>query len=219
MHCRKIDPKRLLGALALTAALAVGGAAQAGADQKNPYKQPDGTWISISGTVKSVQPNNFTLDYGKGMITVQMDDVDRDANAYKLAAGDKVTVNGMIDDDLFETTTIDASSVYVEKLGTYFYASPADEEDVYFYTIETPIVVSDTVVRGVVTEVDDDEFVIDTGRRKLRVEVDEMPYNPLDDEGYQKIRSGDYVRVTGQMDDHFFTGRELVADSVVKLAS
>jgi uncharacterized protein YdeI (BOF family) len=188
------------------------------AGEKDPYKRANNTWITISGEVKNVTPDTFTLDYGKGVVTVEMDDGDRDADAYKLIEGDKVTVNGKIDDDLYETTKIEASSVYVEKLGTYFYASPVDEEDVFFYTLPTPIVVGDLVVRGTVTDVDDHEFTVDTGFRKLRVEVATMPYNPLDDEGYQKIRVGDFVKVSGTLDHDFFEGRELEARSVVKLA-
>ena len=39
-----------------------------------------------------------------------------------------MTVYGRVDDDLYETTTIEASSIYDQDLGTYFYASAADEE-------------------------------------------------------------------------------------------
>lgn len=183
---------------------------------EDPYMEPDDSWISLSGTVTAVTPDAFSLDYGKGMITVEMDDGDRDADAYKLIEGDKVTVNGIIDDDLFETRTIEASSVYVEKLDTYFYASAADEEDT-FVTYWSPVVVSRTVVQGTVTEVNDEEFVLNTGARTVTVEVEEMPYNPLDDEGYQKVDVGDRVSVTGTMDYDLFEGRELVADSLVIL--
>jgi uncharacterized protein YdeI (BOF family) len=183
---------------------------------EDPYMEPDDSWISLSGTVTAVTPDAFTLDYGKGMITVEMDDGDRDADAYKLIEGDKVTVNGIIDDDLFETRTIEASSVYVEKLDTYFYASAADEEDT-FVTYWSPVVVSRTVVQGTVTEVNDEEFVLNTGARMVTVEVDEMTYDPLDDEGYQKVDVGDRVSVTGTMDYDLFEGRELVADSLVIL--
>jgi uncharacterized protein YdeI (BOF family) len=183
---------------------------------EDPYMEPDDSWISLSGTVTAVTPDAFTLDYGKGMITVEMDDGDRDADAYKLIEGDKVTVNGIIDDGLFETRTIEASSVYVEKLDTYFYASAADEEDT-FVTYWSPVVVSRTVVQGTVTEVNDEEFVLNTGARTVTVEVEEMPYNPLDDEGYQKVDVGDRVSVTGTMDYDLFEGRELVADSLVIL--
>ena len=200
---------------ALTLLLAAFVAAPAAAE-KDPYAMADDTWISISGTVESVSPNTFLLDYGEGTITVEMDDGDRDADAYKLLTGDNVTVSGVIDDDFFETTTIEASSVYVEKLGTYFYASSIDEED-NLITITTPIVLSQTVVQGKVKKVEDEEFVLDTGYDEIRVEVEEMAYDPLDDEGYQKIRVGDTVSVTGTMDDDFLEGRELVASSIVTI--
>ncbi|MBK1705201.1 S1 RNA-binding domain-containing protein [Halochromatium glycolicum] len=199
-------------ALTLTGATAVWAA--------DPLAEPDDSWISVSGTVETVSNDSFVLDYGEGMMTVEMDDGDRDADGYKLVSGDKVTVSGRIDDDLFETRTIEASSVYVENIGTYFYASAVDEEDVneVLVDVDTPIVISATTVQGVVTDVNSEEFTVDTGLRSVRVEVDEMSYNPLDDKGYQKIEIGDRVSVTGQMDDDLFEGRELVADSVVTLS-
>ena len=44
-----------------------------------------------------------------------------------------------------------------------------------------------------------------------------MPYDPLDEDGYQQIEVGDRVSVTGRVDEDLFEGRELVADSVVTL--
>jgi uncharacterized protein YdeI (BOF family) len=183
---------------------------------EDPYAKPDDTWISISGSVEDVTADAFELDYGEGEITVEMDDGDRDADGYKLVEGDRVTVNGVIDDDFYEARTIEASSVYVEKLDTYFYASAADEEDA-FITYWTPVVPARTVVQGMVTKVRGEEFVLDTLVRRLTVEVEEMPYDPLDDVGYQKVDVGDRVSVTGRMDDDLFEGRELVADSLVIL--
>lgn len=210
---RTIPVRNLVAACVLGASIATPALAE------DPYMKPDHTWISLSGTIKHVERDAFTLDYGEGIITVEMDDGDRDADAYKLLEGDKVTVNGRVDDDLFETTTIEASSVYVENIGTTFYASSIDEEDAYaLVTITTPIVVSATVVEGRVTDVNDEEFSVDTGPRQIRVDVSEMPYNPLDDKGYQKIKKGDRVRVGGHMEDNFLEGRELMADSVVTLA-
>ena len=190
------------------------------ADDENPYLKANETWINIDGTVESVSADSFELDYGTGVVTVEMDDGDRDADGYNLIKGDKVRVSGMVDDDLYETTTIEASSVYVENLGTYFYASAVDDEDVdTFITYTTPIVVSDTVVQGTVTDVDTigSDFVINTGERSLTVDTDSMPYDPLDDEGYQKIEVGDRVSVTGYMEQKFFEGREFSARSIVTL--
>lgn len=183
----------------------------------NPYARPDDSWISVDGIVSSVGPDTFVLNYGAGMITVEMDDGDRDADAYNLLIGDKVRVTGVIDDDFLEMRTIEASSVYVENLGTYFYASAVDEEDT-FVTYVAPVTVAAAVVQGTVKEVSSEEFVVDTGTREIRVEVDEMAVNPLDGDGYQRIRVGDRVSVAGRLDTDLLEGEtELVASSVVTL--
>jgi len=206
----------LAGALLVAVAGAPAPVAAEDSD-KNPYARADGTWISISGTVETVSADAFVLSYGDGIVTVEMDDGDRDADGYKLVKGDRVTVNGRIDDDFYETTKIEASSVYVEKLDTYFYASAADEEDYFLDSFSRPLVVAATIVRGRVTEVRDGEFTLDTGLRELTVEVDEMSFDPLDDEGYLKIEVGDRVRVDGRLDIDFFEGREIEAQSIVEL--
>jgi len=206
--------KRFLSTLAIAAMMML---IATPALAQNPYARADESWISISGTVGTVSPDTFTLDYGDGIVLVEMDDWDYDADAYKVMQGDKVVVTGMIDDDLFESTSIEASSVYVEDLNTYFYANPADEED-YWASVTMPIAISETTVIGTVTEVGDHEFVVDTALRELTVETTGMLYNPLDDEGYQKIRVGDRVRVSGEIDVSFFEGRELMAESIVTLS-
>lgn len=199
----------------LTAATVLLGSSQAIAD--NPATAPNNSWVSVSGEVTSVTPSTFMLDYDQGKITVEFDDWDNDADAYKLVKGDKVTVTGKIDDDLFEKRTIEGSTVYVDSISTYFYASAADEED-SFITIVSPVDGASTTLQGTVTEVSDEEFKMIAGTTILTVEVEEMPYNPLDDEGYQKIEVGDRVSVNGEFDDDFLEGMELVADSVLTLS-
>ncbi|MTW21077.1 NirD/YgiW/YdeI family stress tolerance protein [Allochromatium palmeri] len=183
--------------------------------EQDPYMQPDETWISLGGVVESVERDHFTLNYGDGNVIVEMDDGDRDADAYKLLPGDKVNVVGKVDDDLFETTTIEAGSVYLEKLGTTFFSSAADEEDTAIITTTVPIVIAQTWVSGQVTSIGDDEFTVDTGKRKLTVSTDQLGFDPLDDEGYLKVRKGDRVNVTGTVDDQFFGGPELLARSLI----
>lgn len=191
----------------------------AGVSAQNPYVQPDDSWISISGTVVAPTADAFTLDYGDGTITVEMDDWDAYGDAYALIDGDRVTVYGEIDDDLFEMTTIEAGSVYVENLGTYFYASSADEEDVASWTITAPIILSRTTIRGSVTNVDQlgNEFTVDTGDQQLTVETELLTYNPLDDLGFQQIDEGDRVSVTGILDNDFLEGRVLDAETIITL--
>lgn len=206
----------------LLAVSLIGAVAGPAAAQEDPYAEPAGTWISISGTVESVGADQFVLEYedtdhyGEALITVEMDDGDRDADAYKLVPGDTVTVNGIIDDDFFELRTIEASSVHVENLDTWFYASAVDEEDT-FITVPVVTAVPSATVQGTVTSVGDEEFTVDSGVREITVEVDELGYNPLDEMGYQQIEIGDLVTVTGYLDDDFLEGRELVATSVTTI--
>jgi hypothetical protein len=120
-----------------------------------------------------------------------------------------------VDDDFFETTTIEASSVYVEDLDTYFYASGADEEEVM--TTVTTFYDYDFEVTGKVTSVQGREFTIDTGDRTMSIDTVDMAYNPLDDQGYQQIEEGDRVTVFGDMDLSLFDEREISAETIVTL--
>jgi len=185
----------------------------------NPYALEDESWISINGEVVTVTADAFELDYGDGQITVEMDDGDRDADGYKLMQGDEVRVSGMIDDDFYNLTTIEASSVYVKNIDAYFYASAMDEEDIG-YSIISPSV-TDTVVQGTITSVDvnGEQFTLDSGLQELTVEVDELTYNPLDDEGFQQLDVGDRVSVQGSIDHDFFEGRVFEANYVTTLYS
>ena len=189
------------------------------AETKDPYLQPDESWISITGTAVDTNAASFTLDYGKGIITVEMDGWEWYSDNFQVIEGDKVTVYGEIDDDLYETTTIEASSVYDQNLGTYYYASSRDEEfdGDYDYWVGYDLVVGEMTVRGTVTDVDGREFTIDSGPRELTVDTIMMSYNPMDKKGYPTIDKGDYVSVSGYMDYDTIEKNELMADSVVIL--
>lgn len=199
----------------LATALAIGlmPVAHAKAD---PYAKPDRSWISLSGKVTTVHPDTFLLDYGEGVVTVEMDDFDNDADAYQLVKGDQVTVYGRIDDDTFETTSIEASSVWVSGLNTYFYASSLDEEDLP-PEVHLSVTDSDLRVTGTIEEIEGREFTIDTGTREMRADTAELGYNPFDDEGYQKLAVGDRVSLTGDIDTNWWDNRELMVDSVITL--
>jgi len=188
---------------------------------EDPYMKANDSWVTVSGEVESVSPNRFILDYGKGLITVEMDDGDRDADAYKLLEGDEVTVSGRIDDDFFERRSIEAASIYVENIGTTFFASSVDEEDwgTAVVQVSMPVDVSGASIIGEVTEVYDEEFTLSYGDKAIRVDVDSLGYDPLDDDGYQQIDKGDIVKVTGTFDTEIFTGRELKANTIIELAS
>lgn len=187
-------------------------------------------WLQLNGTVTSVSANEFKLDYGTGIVRVEMDDWDDTAEGYYVSPGDDVTVLGKLDADVAETRSIEAASVYVDDLNTYFYVNPADEEDVATAgtRFDRRVIgmnshaaeVYPTTVVGTVKDVDGREFTIDVGTTKLIVDTSQMSYNPLDVEGYQQVEAGDRVRVIGKINSdlsEIFQGRKLAASSVTTL--
>lgn len=183
---------------------------------QNPYALADENWISLSGTVSEAKPDGFTLNYDNGSVKVEMDDYSswhREGRA--LSNGDEVVVSGRVDDDLFETTSIEAAMVYVERLGTHFYASAMDEE--------TPLQFGPTyqadsvVVSGTIRRIDGDTFTLGTGTGRIDVETGDMGDNPLDEDGFLKLKVGDYVSVAGDYDVRLFKNNEVEATSIVKI--
>lgn len=100
----------------LTATTLLFGASPALAE--DPSEAPNNTWVSVSGEVISVTPSTFELDYDDGQITVEFDDGDNDADAYKLVTDDQVTVTGKIDNDLFETRKIEGMELVADSVLT-----------------------------------------------------------------------------------------------------
>ncbi len=197
--------------------VALASAVVAPAMAKNPYARPDGSWISLNGTVVESDVDGFILDYGDGMVSVEMNDWDWYADAYPILGGDQVKVNGRVDDDLYETTSIEANSVYVKDLNTYFYANDTDEGELLTPDMTTVYIDNDLRLTGTVTKVDGREFTIDTGRREVTVDTSQMLYNPMDDKGFQQIDKGEFVSVTGDFDIGIFESNELVAESITTL--
>lgn len=192
----------------------------ASAQAQDPEEMPDETWVSLTGTVTSTTADSFNLDHGSGMITVEMDDWDDYGDAWPLMDGDEVTVYGEVDNDLFEATTIEAGSVYVDDLNTFFYASPADEEEYGEWVLNIDLEPGEMTYIGTVESVNPmrDTFTIDTGVTELSVDTSGLLYDPLDDEGFQQIDSGDRVSVDAVIDADFFGDQDLLATSVVTLA-
>tara|TARA_R110000787_G_scaffold8444_6_gene28246 strand:- start:13395 stop:14111 length:717 start_codon:yes stop_codon:yes gene_type:complete len=187
--------------------------------QTNPYRMADGSWVSLSGTVTNATAHGFDLDYGAGIVPVEMDDYDAWPEAYLLADGQNVGVVGKIDDDLFELTSIEASTVYVAGLNTSFSASSADEEslgEIAFYHLPD---LSNVVLEGKVKDVDvkKGEFSLVAGGSSYDVSIEDLGYNPLDEIGFQEIANGDRVRITGMLDKEAFTDDEIDATSIVTL--
>ncbi len=204
--------KTMMKSLGFAAALALTTAVTA--DAANPKERPDGTWVTLSGLVVDKGPGTFTLDYGKGLITVEMDDWDWYDESDVIFMNDRVTVSGRIDSDFYEQTSLEASSVWVKDINTYFYANDADEEEILnIVALNQPGI----TYTGTVTSVGDHEFTMKTGDQEIRVDTSELGFNPLDDKGYLKIEEGEFVSASGLMVDPWFDSRELVANSVREL--
>ncbi|MDZ7752973.1 MAG: DUF5666 domain-containing protein [Gammaproteobacteria bacterium] len=189
----------------------------------DPVQQPDESWLTVNGTVVSAKPDSFKLDYGEGLVTVEMDGWGWYEDDHLLIEGDQVTVHGRVDDSLFEKGTIEAGSVYVEDLNTYFYANTADEEAdarlISYVVTAAPDEGSWVNISGIIEEVDGREFTLTTGFGEIDVDTRTMTYNPLDDEGFQRLDRGQAVAVRGRLDNDLFERREIVADTIYSLSA
>ena len=191
----------------------------------NPYnlKYQDKDWITVTGDVTSVHDEAFTLNFGEGLITVEMDDWDWYDEANLLKAGEKVTVYGRIDNGWYEAKKIEAGSVYAHDRATYYYANDGDEEGDYIYSsyyVSYPTTVPDgtwMTASGEVTDINGRELTLDTGAFKISVDTIGMAYNPLDNKGYQQIDEGDRIYVSGRVDKSVFDENELAASAITIL--
>jgi uncharacterized protein YdeI (BOF family) len=186
---------------------------------ETPSSTDNGEWLTLSGSVVSVGPERFVLDYGNGTIPVEMDDYDW-FNENAVVAGDHVTVTGRMDADFWENKSIEANSVYVASLNTVFRASAADEEGatVPVWTLD-PLTAGESVsFSGTVKKIDGDEMTVDAGLFDYTVDTSPLDYDPLDSDGVQRIAVGDRVLVSGRMDDtDLFDGGEIDAKALVEL--
>lgn len=204
----------------VVAVLALVTAWSSAASAGSPYARSDGDWVSLTGEVANTTLDGFDLDYGDGQIKVELDDWDSYDESQLIADGERVTVYGRVDNALFEERTIEAGVVYVFDRNSYIYASSADEEGDYeFSGVENvyPYLRDGHWIQltGTVDEVDGREFTLDIGYDGLRVDTSSMPYDPMDDIGYQRIDKGDRVSVWGFMDYDLFESRELKAETIV----
>jgi len=182
----------------------------------------NGEWVTLSGKVSGVTARAFDLNVDGKKIPVEMDDYGWGADGYKLINGDQVVVSGRVDKDFLEKKKVEAGSVYVKSINSYFFANSADEEDL-LYTPTTYSSIStlpegaSVDIQGKVTSIDGREFTVDTGFRKVKVDTKSLIYNPLDNKGYTKIKTGDRVRVSGKVQDNLFDTKEVSAKFITTL--
>ena len=190
----------------------------------------DESRVVITGTVASIDGDEFELNYGGDKtITVELDrfGFGGDETEY-LTVGESVTVSGFIDDDLFEGREIEALDVRLnDSYVYYYYDSPAMAGNNYTRRTQSNDSTENMAdlndgsyfsMTGTVTAIDGDMAMVrGSNNRMIKVDLSELGYNAFDDEGMQKIEVGDQVYTYGEIDDGFFTDKKLVADSIVEL--
>lgn len=185
-----------------------------------PTLQPDDSYVSISGTVLAAEDDEFSLDYGQGKISVEMDDMGWAGNQPELIPGDEVTVYGRVEEHLFVDASIEADSIFIEDPATYFYSSPTNDRTTFAVmdvAPVTPVVVGDLILTGTVQSVKDRQFTVNTGDLEFTVDTSGLQNNPLDNEGRQKVGKGDIVSVAGNLGSAAIGDRKLNAESIIVL--
>lgn len=168
----------------------------------------NGSLLTLTGRVVASEPGWFRLNIGSEIITVEMDDWDWYKEGRALAAGDQVSVTGRVDKDLYEQKKLEASSVYVPRLGLNLYASGADEEELAPVSIQGDPGVT---ARGYVTAIEGTEFTIGSITGPVRVETSKLANRP-------PIKVGDRVYAWGDLDLDLREKAELMARGVVIVA-
>ncbi len=210
--------KTLKIALATSALAAVSAAPSLAGPASNAK---DSEQITLTGTIQKVEADQFTLDYGRGTMLIEIDDWDSFDETTSLRAGDRVTVFGQVDADLFEERKVEAAMVYAHDFNAYLFANPGDEETNYrLHT--SPLQFEDGARVGAhgrvsALDVNGDEFVLDIANYKIQVDTSSMENDPLDGEGRLQLAKGYDVFVIGELDDGFFERREIIAQSVARV--
>lgn len=183
--------------------------------QQTPYTLKNGQKIELSGVVSNATAKTFRLDYGKGAITVELDDYDSYEEGFNIVDGDKVDVKGRIDADPGKKRTIEASSVYIPELDLRINASATDEED----TATKPFTHSladgeEVLLKGIVQKIEKDVVTIQSSKGLV-----EIHFGDLFRQGPITLKVGQAINVTGIFKNRFFRKDMIFAEKVAKVRS
>lgn len=213
----------LIGGLALSGAAA---GQQSGASSRPADQDREGStyksYATLTGTVADAGDDQVKLDYGDGLITVDLEAFDWDQDARPIAQGERVTVFGRIDQALYDEQALRATSLYAYNRSAYYYA---DQDDRTAFDLGEPVFINNLMDRegtwialsGEVVGMDGRDVTLDTGESEITVDTSQMQYDPTDAVGYLRLRPGDRISAAGFVDTDLFEERELVARSLVSL--
>ncbi|MCU7555469.1 NirD/YgiW/YdeI family stress tolerance protein [Alteromonas sp. ASW11-19] len=188
-------------------------------DKSDLSEWEDNTWLTVSGQIKEVGDDSFVLRSGDDRLTVEFEDGDDDEDAQMFNVGDKVTVSGEVDENLFLDTSLEASSVFVHDWNTTFVAETTDNElkDRFIATATVPSDLDDMTLIGSVSSVNGETIQLTTSGVTIDVDVSELPGNPLSDDGYLHIQEGDRVKVDASIESAFYNESMVVAEALIRL--
>lgn len=205
--------------VAMLSVMALLGAGAACAVEKDNETDNKDTWVNLQGHVAAVNPEGFVLDYSYGTLRVDMSGLESYQNEFTLKKGDKVNITGRVDANFYASKTLEASNLYVSRLGSFFYKtserSPGGGQWIAGPMVEEGKVTYVGTVRAVNHA--SQRFVIHAGGKTLLVNTQTLSYDPLDEKGYRQVEKGDRVRVEGRIDGRLEDQGQLKADRVTRL--
>lgn len=181
--------------------------------------ESDGTWMGLTGTVTSTESDSFELDYGKGRVTVEMGHWNTLGEVFPVVGGDKVSVYGEADNGLHQSRRIEADSIYVDDLNSYFYASSADKDEFGEWMVDVDAAEGHVTYTGTVTSIEPlaNTLTIDAGAMELTVDTSALADDPLHENALEQIDLGDRVRFEAVVDRDFIGDQDFLAKSVTRL--
>ncbi|MBT0588104.1 NirD/YgiW/YdeI family stress tolerance protein [Alteromonas oceanisediminis] len=179
----------------------------------------DDAWVTITGKVTKAEADGFMLDYGHGDIRIDLEDGNYTEATAEMIDGDSVTVTGQLDDDVFATRSIEASSVYVPRLMTTYISSSLDDEssDLYKFASRVPTNTSQLTVTGTVIAAEDEHIQLDVGENHLVVDLSELPIDVTSESSSFEVTEGDYVEVQVRFDPEIFGTYDIDATAITKI--
>lgn len=196
-----------------------------GVDKDGNVKYENNAYLTLSGTVGNiVDEDTFQLNHSGGMIEVEVDDtwegvLATDNAASGLKTGDRVTVTGKVDNNMFSTNELEAYSMTVAgKDFSRVYSSDelmanTNDYDAYYNMPYGAGLEEDQKVRlsGEVSQiVDDKAFMLRYGQGEIRVDTDDLDFTNAN-----ALTIGDEVVVFGEVDKDWFQKKEVEADRVI----
>jgi uncharacterized protein YdeI (BOF family) len=191
-------------------------AQEAQIETQDPRQAGDGSWVAISGKVKSTGHEQFTLDHEGGTINVQVERDDLEGREHKILEGEQVTVYGLVDEGFFRSTRILARAIFVESMSTYVYTTDGVNEVLEVFT---PVMTSGIAVYGEVRSISGNNIVLDDGDRRITVDASALATDPNGGDDVKSVQVGDMITAVGSTSREFFTGRTLRATSLHKLGT